>query len=112
MRTLWAGALGMALVGCGANPVEQCKDAAAASCKKLFECWINEADRARLMLGASAEACTQSAQARCEPAAGLCESPKRWDGAVASQCVAGYEAISCAELRAGATPSSCAKTCK
>ncbi len=97
--------------GCGANPVQQCNQTAAASCKKLFECWTSEADRTRLMLGASAEACTTSAQVRCQPPAVLCASPKAWDAAAAAGCVSEFEAITCSALRAGATPPSCSNTC-
>ena len=109
--TLIAGAL-VVLAGCGgASPVDQCKEAAATSCKKLFECWTTEADRTRLMLGASAEACTKTAQARCEPPAVLCEKPKVWDAAAASACVTEFAALTCTALRAGTTPSSCSNTC-
>ena len=105
------GAL-LVLAGCGVNPEEQCKEAAATSCKKLFECWTSDADRTRLMLGASADACTKAAQARCEPPAVLCEKPKVWDGAAASQCISEFGALKCVDLRAGMTPSSCSNTCK
>ena len=101
------------LMACGGSvPEEQCKEAAATSCKKLFECWTSDADRTRLMLGASADACTKAAQMKCEPPAVLCEKPKLWDSAAASQCITEFAAIKCVDLRAGTTPSSCSNTCK
>lgn len=112
MRTAIGGALLLALAGCGANPEAQCKEAVATSCKKLFECWTTDAERMRLMLGATAEACTNAAQARCETPAVLCEKPRQWDGAAASQCNSEFAAIKCVDLRAGSTPSSCSNTCR
>ena len=112
MRTVIAAALIAALAGCGSSPEQQCKDAAATSCKKLFECWTTDAERARLMLGASAEECTKSAQIRCEPSAALCPAPRVWDSAQADACINGFAAIGCTELRTGATPASCSSTCK
>jgi hypothetical protein len=110
MRT-WI-ALVLALSGCGASPEEQCREAAATSCKKLFECWTTADDRARLMLGADAEACTQSASVRCEAPAVLCAAPHVWDAAAASQCTSEFAALTCSALRSGATPPSCSNTCK
>ncbi len=112
MRAVSALVAAVALAGCGVDPRDECKETAAASCRKLFECWTTDADRARLMLGKNADECVTISQARCEPPAPLCEVPKVWDGQAAAQCASGLKALKCTEVRAGTRPSSCTNTCK
>ncbi len=97
------------LAGCGANPQNQCKDAAVVTCAKLFECWTTAPERVHLMLGATADECTELSVARC--AAG-CEKPKTWDTTAADQCISEFTAITCSMVRSGTTPASCSNTCK
>ncbi len=107
----WA-VLVLALAGCGANPEEQCRQTATASCRRLFECWTEEKDRERLGLGKSADECTKNAQAKCTPAAALCPPATNWDSAAADACVTQFAALTCPALKAGATPPSCSNLCR
>ena len=107
----WA-VLVVALAACGANPEEQCKQAATASCRKLFECWTSDMDRERLGLGKSADECTKNAQTRCAPVSALCPPAKNWDAAAADACIAGHQALACSALKAGMVPPTCAVVCR
>ncbi len=94
------------LTGCGVDPAAQCHKTAAATCKKLFECWVTAPEQAKLMLGTSAEECTTQSQARCDAA--TCE----WNVTVGRQCATEFAALACNDVRAGVTPKSCLNTCK
>ena len=108
----WSVVVVLALSACGANPEEQCKQAATVSCRRLYECWTTDEDRARLGLGKSADECTKNAQARCTPPSALGPPAKNWDAAAADACITQYAALTCSALKAGATPPGCSNTCK
>ena len=111
------GVLGL-LVACGVSPQQQCKDAVAASCKKLFECFTTSQERAALMLGANANECTTTGQLNCRSDDAPCAVPTdggvqtQWDPEAAAQCIREFTAIKCPELKMGNVPTSCSNTCK
>jgi len=116
---LAAATLALALSACGgASPEQQCKDAAAAACNKLYTCYTGaELDAIKMVYGATEADCNtyltnaQSCSTKTSTS-NACESGKTYDSAAASQCISDFKALACDALKAGMTPSSCNNVCK
>jgi hypothetical protein len=101
-RTVAALAL---LAGCGYNEDSFNEDYIDAVCAKYDECgWLETFG------WADAAACVdalQGAASSGDTAGDTCE----YDGAAAKDCVSEWEGMSCDDLNAGTTPSTCADVC-
>lgn len=96
-------AVSVVVSACGPTTfVDFCKQSAARSCKRLFQCQGSAATS----LYANEAACAEDlgAKAKCDAFADL---PCDLDSARANACLSGIDATSCEALSMGDTPASC-----
>jgi hypothetical protein len=106
MKTFFAAIIAVAANVCGPSPLEACKAAGAAQCKKMWTC-----DSA-LKLGDDEASCVETQNAFCKMVQdGKCpNSDKAFDAAAAEQCAADTNAATCEQYKAdGFNPASCQK---
>lgn len=120
-QSLWmiAGALTTLTLGCGAGPVQLCKDGADTTCKRVYECYT-EQERAGAnfiaLYGSSETECRSKLEsnqcAKVSDSQPCTDSSKKYDQGKASACIDDLKRASCETIRGGTfTSGNCSAVC-
>ena len=100
----------------GSDPVSKCKELAAATCEKYYNCFSEEElTAASAGVGNNKADCVDKQGSQCNADSAKCDSGEAFHSDKADACISGFQAFSCDEFRGLGTttqsPAACDQVC-